>query len=116
MLTLLVIRTPNLQALYEFYKRLGFHFAYHQHGSSPYHYSATVGDTVIELYPLVKGQTEPDSYLRLGFELEHFDEVITQLKQEAILFMTEPVQTDFGFMAVVQDPDGRTIELYRKRL
>lgn len=114
MLKLLVVRTPDIQVLHGFYKKLGFQFEYHRHGASPYHYSATMGITVIELYPLAKGQTEADSYLRLGFELEHFDDVIAELKQEAIPFMTEPAQTNFGFMAVVQDPDGRTIELYKK--
>lgn len=114
MLKLLVLRTPDLQALHGFYEKLGFHFEYHCHGASPYHYSTTMGNTIIELYPLAKGQAEADSYLRLGFELERFDEVIAELKQLTIPFMSEPVQTDFGFMAVVQDPDGRKIELYKK--
>ncbi len=114
MLKLLVIRTPGLHALHEFYKRLGFHFDYHQHGPSPYHYSATTGNTVIELYPLAKRQKEADPYLRLGFELERFDDVIAELRKEATPFITEPTQTDFCFMAVVQDPDGRKIELYKK--
>lgn len=113
MLKLLVIRTPDIQALHEFYKRLGFQFEYHQHGPSPYHYSATIGTTVVELYPLAKGQAEADPYLRLGFELECFDDVMAELKQKTIPFITEPTQTDFGFMAVVQDPDGRKIELYK---
>lgn len=113
MLTLLVIRTPDIHVLHAFYERLGFQFDYHQHGPSPYHYSALIGNTVLELYPLAKGQVKADSYLRLGFELEHFDEVITALKQEAVPFISEPRQTDFGFMAVVMDPDGRKIELYK---
>lgn len=114
MLKLLVIRTPDLHALYEFYKRLGFQFEYHRHGASPYHYSAGIGKTVLEFYALAKGQQEADPHLRLGFELEYFDQVIAELKQEGIRFITEPAQTDFGFMAVVQDPDGRAIELYKK--
>lgn len=115
MLKLLVIRTPDIKALHAFYSRLGFSFTYHQHGSSPYHYSATIGDTVIELYPLAKGQTEADKHLRLGFDIVCFDDLIAALKQENIRFITEPVETDNGLMAVVADPDGRKVELHKKR-
>jgi lactoylglutathione lyase len=115
MLQLMVIRTPDMQALHEFYKRLGFHFDYHQHGPSlPYHYSTTIGALVFEIYPLAKGQTEADQHLRLGFEIERFDDVIAELKQEAVPFISEAIQTHFGFMAVVQDPDGRKVALYKK--
>jgi lactoylglutathione lyase len=115
MLKLLVIRTPDTEALHEFYKRLGFHFDYHQHGPSlPYHYSATIDAMVFEIYPLTKGQANADQHLRLGFEIERFDDVIKELKREAVPFISEPTQTDFGFMAVVQDPDGRKVELYKK--
>lgn len=114
MLKLLVIRTPDIKALHAFYARLGFSFDYHQHDSSPYHYSATIGDTVIELYPLAKGQTEADRHLRLGFEIGYFDDVIAGLRQENVPFISEPVETDMGLMAVVPDPDGRKIELYKK--
>ena len=111
----MVIRTPDTKALYEFYKRLGFCFDYHQHGPSlPYHYSSTIGSMVFEIYPLAKGQTEADQHLRLGFEIERFDDVIAELKQEVVPFISEAMQTPFGFMVVVRDPDGRKIELYKK--
>lgn len=115
MLKLLVIRTPDIEALHAFYSRLGFSFTYHQHGSSPYHYSATIGDTVTELYPLAKGQAGADKHLRLGFEIAYFDDVIAGLRQENVLFISEPLETEHGLMAVVADPDGRKIELYNKQ-
>jgi lactoylglutathione lyase len=113
-LKLLVIRTADMQKLVDFYTLLGFSFDYHKHGNSPYHYSATIDGTVIEIYPLTKNQTEADRNLRLGFELEDFDRVIELLKDAEVLFASESAQTDFGFMAVVVDPDGRRVELYKK--
>ncbi|MEO3408223.1 VOC family protein [Mucilaginibacter sp. CAU 1740] len=113
-LKLLVIRTPDMQRLVDFYMLLGFSFDYHKHGNSPYHYSATVDGTVIEVYPLAKSQVEADIDLRLGFELDDFDKAILLLKEAEAQFISEPVQTDFGFLAVVVDPDGRKLELYRK--
>lgn len=113
-LKLLVIRTSDMQRLVDFYGLLGFSFDYHKHGNSPYHYSATIDGTVIEVYALSKNQTEADNNLRLGFELDNFDEAVLALKEAEVLFVSEPLQTDFGFMTVVVDPDGRKLELYRK--
>jgi predicted enzyme related to lactoylglutathione lyase len=69
---------------------------------------------VLEIYPLTKSQTGPDKNLRLGFTVDDFDSVIQKLKGIGTKFSSEPSQTDFGFMAVVEDPDGRKIEIYRK--
>ncbi|QEM14087.1 VOC family protein [Mucilaginibacter rubeus] len=113
-LKLLVIRTADMQKLVDFYKLLGFSFDYHQHGNSPYHYSTTIDGTVIEIYLLTKSQTEADKNLRLGFELDDFDGAIELLEKSGVPFASAPSETDFGFMAVVVDPDGRRVELYKK--
>ena len=103
-----------MEHLADFYALLGLTFEYHKHGKSPFHYSATVGNTVLEIYPLAKGQTEADKELRLGFALDDFENTMTTLKNKGVEFVSEPMQTDFGFMAIVKDSDGRRIELYKK--
>nr|WP_293306143.1 VOC family protein [Pedobacter sp. UBA5917] len=89
-------------------------FEYHKHGNSPFHYSTNIGSTVFEIYPLAKDQKEADKNLRLGFGLENFEEAIMMLKATKVPFVQEPAETAFGFMAIIIDPDGRKIELYRK--
>lgn len=110
---LLVIRTANPKTLADFYHLLGLTFEYHKHGNSPYHYSASIDKTILEIYPFSKKQTEADSSLRLGFGIDNFDTVINKLKAEQVVFSSEPMQTEFGFMAIIVDPDGRKIELYK---
>lgn len=110
----MVIRTPDSKKLTEFYGLLGMSFTWHKHGNSPYHYSTTIGQTVLEIYPMAKGQVEADKHLRLGFGIDNFDAVVSSLTELNIPFLSEPSQTDFGFMAIVTDPDGRKIELYKK--
>lgn len=112
-LKLLVFRTGDMKKLAEFYSALGLTLDYHKHGNSPYHYSATIGQTVLEIYPLAKGQVEPDKTLRLGFGIDNFDEIVASLKNMEVPFSTEPSSTAFGFMAGVSDPDGRKVELYK---
>lgn len=111
---LLVLRTGTPEKIATFYGLLGLTFDYHKHGNSPYHYTTQIGTTVLEIYPLAKNQTEADKNLRLGFTIDNFDAAINTLKQHHVPFMMEPIQTDFGFMAIVTDPDDRKIELYKK--
>lgn len=111
---LLVLRTGSPEKTAAFYKLLGLTFDYHKHGNSPYHYTTQIGTTILEIYPLAKNQTEADKNFRLGFTLDNFDATIDTLKQHQVAFMMEPGQTDFGFMAIIVDPDDRKIELYKK--
>lgn len=110
---LLVIRTNDQKRLADFYSLLGLTFDYHKHGNSPMHYSAIIGNMTLEIYPLRKSQTEIDKNLRLGFTINNFGETLTLLKDKDIAF-TEPMLTDFGFVTITSDPDGRKIELYQK--
>ena len=111
---LIVIRTADTQELADFYSLLGLTFACHRRGSSPAHYSATIGNAVLEIYPLATQQTEADKNLRIGFEIDNFDATVKMLKELSVDFQVEPVKTENGFMAVVSDPDGRCIEVYKK--
>lgn len=113
-LRLIVIRTEVPQRLAEFYALLGLSFAYHKHGSGPYHYTASMGKTVLEIYPLAKDQSEADPNLRLGFSLDHFEITMSILRKQKVTFVSEPAETEYGFMCVIRDPDGRKIALYQQ--
>lgn len=108
---LIVIRTKDIELLANFYQKLGIQFQYHRHGKGPFHYSAELGDTVFEIYPLLKNQTQADHSLRLGFEVAHLDQLITTLKKDKIEILKTPTLSEFGCFAVIKDLDGRKIEL-----
>jgi predicted enzyme related to lactoylglutathione lyase len=108
---LLVIRTEDQERLANFYSLIGLTFEYHKHGNSPMHYSATIGSLVLEIYPLAKNQTEIEKNIRLGFAVDNFDEILELLRKSNVA-VSEPALTEFGFIAVTTDPDGRKIELY----
>src|SRR5450756_1452776 len=110
-LILLVIRSAIPERLSEFYTLLGLTFEYHRHGNSPYHYSAHIGPTLLEIYPLAKGQEKVDNTIRLGFAIEHFPNMIEELVRQQIPFHQAPAATEWGVMAIIADPEGRKIEL-----
>ena len=106
-LSLLVLRSPDLDRLKSFYTALGLRLTAERHGNGPDHYSATLGATVLELYP-GDGQVEKGSPgdVRLGFELESLDQIPT-----AVVGPARPVERDGRRVLIVRDPDGRAVEL-----
>ena len=114
-LKLLVIKTHSLEALREFYKMLGFDLIEEQHGKGPVHFSASLNNSssILELYPLSK-DLPVDTSTRLGFEIEDPDSVVEVVESLGGKVVNAARQTKWGYLAIVKDPDGRTIELYRQ--
>lgn len=65
----------------------------------------------MEIYPLPGSVTVADNTTRLGFGVPRLDELIARLMEQQVIVLTMPVKTEWGYRAVVQDPDGRKVEL-----
>ncbi len=112
-LTLIVLKTHRLADLRHFYECLGLRFMEERHGSGPEHLSASAGEMLLELYPLPAGTGEADSTTRLGFTVGNMTEVVETLRRHGSPVIAEPRPGEWGFRAVVRDPDGRSVELYQ---
>src|SRR5262249_36493596 len=110
-LTLLVLKTPDVDALRAFYQAFGLTFIQEQHGNGPVHYAARIGEAVMDVYPLLTG--EADKTTRLGFTVADLSKVIADLKTRSVE-VKEPAATEWGLRVVVRDPDGRAVELYQR--
>lgn len=109
-LTLLVLKTHQMDRLLAFYQALGIEFTEEQHGKGPRHHAGRVGDVVIEIYPLPDEGTA-DSSARLGFSVGNLAEVVQALQSIDTPVVKQPTQTAWGLQTVVKDPDGRSVEL-----
>lgn len=114
-LNLLVIRTGKPKELSAFYEMLGIVFEYNKHGKGPMHYSGNIGNLLFEIYPLSKSQQEADKMLRLGFEVKNLEELLSKLKGENVKIIQEAENTGYGKIAIIEDIDGRKIELKEKQ-
>lgn len=110
-INLIVIRSNQIKSLANFYELLGIQFEYHKHGNGVYHYAAIVNETVFEIYPLLKNQEKADKSLRLGFEVDELDCLIKKLQINSIQIQQYPTLSEFGYIAIIKDLDGRKIEL-----
>jgi len=113
-LSLIVLKTRQLDTLRKFYTSLGINLIEEKHGKGPVHYAGRIDDTVMEVYSLSEKDTQPDATTRLGFTVEKLEEVMEALKLLGTCIVTEPQVTEWGYRAVVKDPDGRVIEIYQR--
>jgi catechol 2,3-dioxygenase-like lactoylglutathione lyase family enzyme len=104
--TLLVLRCTDIERAREFYEALGLVLVAEQHRAGPRHYSTTIGGTVLELYP----QRGPETRgVRLGLSLSDLAAALSAVERVGgKVVRTEAAQTP---SAIVEDPDGHTIEL-----
>ena len=117
-LSLLVLRAADLDVTLGFYKALGFDFIREQHGTGLVHYASNLGEFVIEIYPGKPG-TAPDrrhaGATMLGFTVDNLDQIVEALRTSGTLILTAPQDSEWGRRAVVQDPDGRAVELNQSK-
>jgi lactoylglutathione lyase len=113
-INLLVIRSENPEKLKNQYEILGHKFEYHQHGNGPFHYASEHGGFVLEIYPLTKSMEKADNSLRIGFEIQDLKAKMEELKNSNWTIVSDVKETEWGVTAVIQDLDGRKIELKNK--
>lgn len=112
-LTLLVLKTSQVDRLRTFYAALGIELNEERHGKGPIHYSGRIGELVLEVYPLPE-DAGVDSTTRLGFAVENLAETLAALQNIGTPVVTPAQETAWGQRAVVRDPDGRAVELYQR--
>lgn len=113
-LSLLVLKTRQIEKMRAFYQALGVDLAEEQHGKGPVHFAGKVGAVVLEVYPLPDDGTPTDSDTRLGFTVEKLAVTAERLQAIGILVPGNPQMTEWGQRVVVGDPDGRAVELYER--
>ncbi|GAB5525817.1 MAG: glyoxalase/bleomycin resistance/extradiol dioxygenase family protein [Roseivirga sp.] len=110
-LNLIVLYTSHPASLKSQYELLGLKFDYHKHGKGPYHYAANHHGLVFEIYPLTKSMEQADSNLRLGFDIDNLVKLMTDIRNSDWVVKTMPIETTWGEVAIIQDLDGRKVEL-----
>ena len=109
-LNLIVIRSSDPARTVAFYKALGLSFQEEQHGKGPIHWAAEFDSLVMEIYP-AKSSDDVDGSTRLGFRVADVESILATLRDHEFEVMSDLKQTKWGLRAVVQDPEGRSVEL-----
>jgi lactoylglutathione lyase len=114
LISLIVIRSLNIEEALSFYSALGLSFVQEQHGSGPVHYSCELNGVVLEIYPVqTDAVPEPKaaSLNMLGFRVTSLDDTLAKLQALGIEPKASPKDAEWGRWVNVSDPDGRLIQL-----
>lgn len=113
-LNLVVLRASDPVRIAAFYSELGLEFVRHRHGAGPEHFACEREGSVFEIYPATphRGQT---SGLRIGFEVDDVVAAVTRLSAAGASILSAPGDSPWGLRAVLQDPEGTTMELTEPR-
>ncbi len=112
-LSLLVLKTRQVDSLRRFYNLLGIELTEEQHGKGPLHYAGRIGEVGLEVYPLADDGAIADATTRLSFTVENVAGAVQAMQSFGTPVVTEAQATKWGLRAVVRDPDGRAVELYQ---
>jgi len=107
-LQLVVLRSQNVDKLKLFYETIGLSFVHEKHGNGPLHYSCTMGELVLELYPTMHDADTAG----IGFCVSDIEQIIASVQQEYIY--QHPIVIEHQKRAVLRDPDGRAVYLWEK--
>lgn len=112
-LSLIVIRTAEIEASLAFYCALGVTFAREQHGSGPIHYSCDFGGLILELYPNKASlQQELSTHTTmLGFKVLSLQSTLAELQKLGIKPKGAPKESKWGRWVNVIDSSGRTVQI-----
>lgn len=106
---LIVLRSTDIESGRRFYEAIGLEFAEEQHGTGPVHFAAIMNGIVFEIYP--GDASSEQNQVRLGFKVTDIENTLRSIRDVGSKVLTEPKPSPWGLRAVVEDPDGRKIEL-----
>jgi lactoylglutathione lyase len=109
-LTLIVIRSADIDRAVQIYQAIGLRFSKHAHGTGSQHYCSENGTVVFEIYPLTEGQT-PTTETRLGWSVESVEEAAARLSQIGARMISPPRDSPWGRRAVFADFDEHRVEI-----
>jgi uncharacterized glyoxalase superfamily protein PhnB len=110
----LILYSSNLSKTVEFYTKLGLPLEHEDHGSGPVHYACELQGAHIAIF-----ESKPGDALKRGFggatqfglQVDSVDETFQIAIKAGAKVIIEPQSAPWGKRAIIEDPDGRPLEL-----
>jgi lactoylglutathione lyase len=98
-----------------FYRAIGLELEHEDHGEGPVHFAIELGGVHFAIYPTEDGGRAPARRAAgssfPGFYVQGLDEVTESLRRTGAPVLTEHERMPWGCRVVVEDPDGRAVEI-----
>ncbi len=109
-----VLHAENLNATVAFYRALGLPLGDEEHEEGPVHIACDVGGAHFAVFEGEPGAAPPfktAGSTMLGFRAEVLDEAWATVQAAGLAVVMEPHDVPWGRRFVLQDPDGRRVEV-----
>lgn len=112
----LIFFTPQLDKCVAFYRSLGLPLEQETHdGDGANHYAADVDGVHIALYEAAAGSAptwRAGGCTWPGFVVSDLSATLAHVRAKGINILSGPEERPWGTRAIVEDPDGRPVELW----
>ncbi|MBI2667099.1 hypothetical protein HYX13_05810 [Candidatus Woesearchaeota archaeon] len=106
----LVLYSLQPEIVRDFYvKLLKRPFSREKHGNGAEHWSCSLDNVVIEIYPTKKEASRNS----LGFFVDDLETALQDI--DPVYILISPKQTDYGRATIIKDPEKRRVELIEKK-
>ena len=111
----LVLRAADVTKAVEFYRAIGVPLEEERHDDGPLHYACELGPVHFAIYPAEPGGGHPERLsagaTQVGFQVESVEAAVEAAVGLGARVVVRPDDYPWGRRAVVEDPDGRAVEL-----
>jgi lactoylglutathione lyase len=114
----LVLFSADIDRTVEFYRALGVEFDVEQHDEEgPVHHACDLGGTHFAIFPGTPGAAPPmrsSGSMFPGLVVESVVESLEEARKLGARVRQEPEVYPWGPRAVLEDPDGRPVEIFER--
>jgi lactoylglutathione lyase len=110
----ITLNSSQPELLLRFYSVLGFHFSQKQVDKGSLAWLGQLGEMALEVYGIKETFSGRSPNVQLSFQVAGIESIIEKVRDLKLQIMMEPLQSSIGTIAIVMDPDGRSIELIQK--
>ena len=107
----ITLNTAQPDLLLRFYSLLGFQFNEKKIDKGSRAWQGCLGDFTLEIFSIKESFSNKTPGVQMSFQVTGMENLIQQFRALKVQIMIEPTETKSGFMSIVIDPDGRSVEL-----
>ncbi len=110
--TSITVNTPNLENMVRFYEVLGCEFSKVKVNNGGDLFRSALEGFELSLLSIKSAQMVGNPKVMMGFKVNNFESKIELLISiPGVIFILDPTDMPDGRKAIIQDPDGHTVEL-----
>ncbi len=107
----ITLNTAQPDLLLRFYSLLGFQFNQKLIDKGSRAWEGKLGDLHLEIFGIKESFANNIPGVQMSFQVNAIEDLVQQFRGLKVQIMVEPMELKSGFLSIIMDPDGRSVEL-----